>query len=114
MRPRIAALLFLFVCATLSAEKPKSLISEVQHSPALPRSGQAVTITTSVAAAPEALTLEYQVVEPGKYIALDDPAFRMGWRSVKMEKFHSDLRYAVQIPAETQEHRRLVRYRFKG
>ena len=62
MRPRIAALLFLFFCAqTFSADKAKALISEVQHSPALPRSGQAVTITASAAAAPETLTMEYDI-----------------------------------------------------
>jgi hypothetical protein len=114
MRPRVVLLSLLICATTFAAEKPKALISEVQHSPAQPRSGQPVTITASVIATPETLTLEYQVVEPGKYIALDDPAFRLGWHSVKMEKFHSDLRYSAQIPAETQEHRRLIRYRFKG
>ena len=97
-----------------SADKPAPLLTEITHSPQQPRSGESVTITATIAAAPQSLTLEYQIVEPGKYIALNDPAFRLGWHSVRMEKFHSENRFSAQVPASVQSHRRLIRYRFKG
>ncbi|MGZ8940575.1 MAG: hypothetical protein ACXW32_15325, partial [Limisphaerales bacterium] len=111
--------IFFFVCFATSlfgAEKaaPASLLTAIQHAPQQPRSGEQVTITATLSTAPELLTLEYQIIEPGKYIALTDPAFRLGWSSIRMEKFHSENRYSAQIPASVQSHRRLIRYRFKG
>ena len=107
--------LALFCALSISgAEKPASLLTEIQHAPQQPRSGDTVTITATLATAPATLTLEYQIVEPGKYIALTDPAFRLGWHSMRMEKFHSENRFSAQIPASAQSHRRLIRYRFKG
>src|SRR5687768_11593398 len=116
MRSLGLALLTLFFSAfsIFSAEKPAPLLTEIAHSPQQPHSGDALTITATIAAAPQSLTLEYQIIEPGKYIALTDPAFRLGWRSMRMEKFHSENRFSAQIPASVQSHRRLIRYRFKG
>jgi hypothetical protein len=105
---------FLFSVTLLSAEKPAPLLTAVEHTPAQPRSGEPVTITASATADLKSLSLEYQVVEPGKYIAYTDRAYTAGWTSVTMEKFHSEKRFSAQIPASVQSHRRLIRYRFKA
>ena len=63
-----------FQQALLSAEAPGVVVA---HVPAEPKSGQAVVVTVegkNIASAKE-LTLQYQVVEPGDYIALADAAF---------------------------------------
>ena len=113
MRCPILALFFSAI-SLLAATAPSPLLTDIQHSPQQPHSSQPVSISASAATSPQSLTLEYQVVEPGKYIALHDPGFQSGWKSVAMEKDDSNLRYTAQIPADVQAHRRLVRYRFKG
>lgn len=113
----LATLVLFFLALTFNlpgAETPPPLLAEVQHSPEQPRSGDTVTITVTAKAPVSSLTLEYQIVEPGKYIALEDPAFRLGWHSVRMENFHSSTRFSAQIARSVQWHRRLIRYRFKG
>ena len=96
------------------ADNAPALFSEVQHAPQQPRSGEPVTITAISQTAPASLLLEYQIVEPGQYVALQDPAFQSKWVSVPMEKFHSETRFSAQVPGSAQSHRRLIRYRFKG
>src|SRR5436190_15355660 len=61
-------------------------VFKVSHSPKHPKSGEEVTITISAArgAAKGDLLLQYQVVEPGKYIALGDPAFETEWTNVEL------------------------------
>lgn len=103
----------LLVTPVAAAPKTPPLLRDVQHTPAQPRSGDPVTITAALGTVPQSITLEYQIVEPGKYISRTDPAFRLSWTSLPMEKFHSDTRYSAQIPGDVQSHRRLIRYRFK-
>jgi hypothetical protein len=101
---------------TKSADAP-----EVTHEPQQPRSGEAVSITGRFKALPPQATqllLEYQVVDPGKYIALHDAAFEKQWTPVMMseqpfkaETNASERVFKAQIPGEVQKHRRLVRYR---
>ena len=118
MQTLIPAIRLLIVCTAplfVSAQAlAAALLSEISHTPPQPRSGEQVTVTATITTPPKELALEYQIVEPGNYIARDDPAFKFGWSSVRMEKFHSENRYSAQIPAAAQSHRRLIRYRFKG
>ena len=65
--------------------------------------------------------LEYQIVDPGKYIALHDPAFERQWTSLPMIAQSNngsgegkDAIYSVQLAGSIQKHRRLVRYRIRG
>jgi len=96
---------------------------QVDHSPTQPASGQDVTVTMKVTD-PDgvgSVTLAYQVVEPGDYIAIDDaryndPAY---WVSgVQMyddgtngDGIPGDDIYTAILPGSVQVHRRLIRYR---
>src|SRR5262249_13986763 len=61
------------------------------------------------------LTLQYQIVDPGKYIALADPAYAKQWTSVPLrpETANSSAGTAltVELPADLQKHQRLVPHR---
>src|SRR4051812_12864641 len=58
----------------------------VTHAPAQPRTGQAVTVTVRARADVAAAAVEYQVLDPGKYVELKDPAYAAGWTSVAMRR----------------------------
>jgi hypothetical protein len=98
-----------------SAEKnSNSAFSEIKHIPEQPRAGEAVTISAKVSAPAKTATLEYQIVEPGDYIALDDSRYRATWQTLPMEKVAgTDSEFKAQVPATVQTHRRLIRYRLK-
>jgi hypothetical protein len=81
-----------------------------KHTPLQPHSGQPVEITATVQPEIKDVTLEYQIVEPGAYIELKDPAFSKNWTSVPMRPKGSQ--FQATLPAELQKHRRLIRYRF--
>jgi len=95
-------------------------IRQVSHAPRQPKSSEVVTITAKVTDPDgvRSVTLQYQVVHPGAYIARFDPEYAQNWTTVSM---HDDGRngdaragddiYTAQIPAVVQGHRRLVRYR---
>ncbi|MBN1126632.1 MAG: lamin tail domain-containing protein [Sedimentisphaerales bacterium] len=105
-------------------------IRQVEHSPRQPSSDQTVTITAKVTD-PDGVvevTLQYQIVEPGRYIRyeysdgnnnrLPDPEYENGWISVPMndngikgDRIAADHIYTVQIGSDIQMHRRLIRYR---
>lgn len=53
--------------------------------------------------------LAYQVVEPGDYIAINDPRYPTNWTEIAMTAT-GDI-YTATIPASVQTHRRLIRYR---
>jgi hypothetical protein len=95
------------------ASSEERLFHGVRHSPQQPKSGQPVQVTVKVsrALAAHAVALEYQAVDPGKYIALADPAFRAKWASVPMKETGGSGEFAATLPAELQVNRRLVRYR---
>lgn len=93
---------------------------QVNHGPEQPVSGEAVTITAKITD-PDgvgSVALEYQVVEPGAYISLEDPEYQTNWVTVSMvddgmngDAVGGDDIYTAVLPGEVQEHRRLVRYR---
>lgn len=105
--------------STYSEQTPPQ-IRQVTHMPEIPSTGLPVTITAKITD-PEgvgAVHLEYQVVEPGAYIAKDDPAYLTGWTSVTMvddgsghDSIAGDFEFTAAIPIAVQQHRRMVRYR---
>lgn len=94
-------------------------IRQVNHSPEQPVSGQAVRVTAKVSD-PDgvaSVTLLYQTVDPGKYIALADAQYQTAWTIVAMhddglegDEIAGDFTFSAQIPAAEQKHRRLIRY----
>jgi hypothetical protein len=62
------------------------------------------------------VALLYQLVDPGAYIELQDPAFRKNWVEAGMKlngaKDNCSV-FQVELPGELQKNRRLVRYRLK-
>ena len=98
-----------------AAGRTKSGAVAVDHTPAQPKSGQPVVVTAQFSAAhpgPE-LQLQYQVVDPGKYIAMKDSAFEKRWESVAMQRGGQG-EFTAQLPGSLQRHRRLVRYRIRS
>lgn len=95
-------------------------VRQVDHQPEQPRGGEPVRITAKVTD-PDGVagvTLHYQVVDPGAYLELTDPAYATAWTSVAMNDAGTqgdwqagDAVYTATLPAEVQQHRRLVRYR---
>ncbi|MBN1854990.1 MAG: lamin tail domain-containing protein [Pirellulales bacterium] len=95
-------------------------LRQVEHGPNLPGSGQEVTITVK-ATDPDGVALvmlAYQVVEPGDYIAIDDPRYEVEWTALVMnddgtdgDRVAGDSIFTAVLPAAIQTHRRLVRYR---
>jgi hypothetical protein len=98
-------------------------VRQVEHSPQEPVSGVPVSITAKITD-PEgvaSVTLFYQVVDPGNYIALDDAAYTNNWTSMPMndsgingDEHAGDSIYAAVLPASLQQHRRLIRYRIRA
>ncbi len=105
-------------------------VRQVRHTPKQARSGEIVTITAKVTD-PDgvaAVTLQYQLVDPGHYIRYQysngnnqrfrDGYYNLGWIDLPMaddgadgdEKPGDDV-YTVRMPADLQMHRRLIRYR---
>jgi hypothetical protein len=88
---------------------------KVKHSPEQPKSGQTVrvAVTGSALADQRALILQYQLIEPGRYIELKDPAYTNRWISVPMigDAGKGQDSFAAELPASLQQHRRLIRYR---
>ena len=105
--------------STASDIAPPS-ISAIGHAPAQPKGGEPMRVAARVVAAGgvKAVTLFYQVVEPGKYIRKSDPAFEKDWTPVPMrdDGKDGDTRagdgvFSALLPGTLQQHRRLIRYR---
>lgn len=97
-------------------------IRQVEHSPKAPKSGEVVLVTAHVTD-PDGVAsvdLQYQLVEPGAYLRKADPAFATSWTTLAMRDDGAggdvarDHVYTARLPAETQVHRRLVRYRIEA
>lgn len=98
-------------------------IRQVTHTPEAPASGQAVVVSARVTD-PDgvaAVWLEYQIVEPGSYIRLTDPAWSANWITEPMrddagggDVVAKDGTYSATLPASVQQHRRLIRYRIRS
>ena len=99
---------------------PPPSISAIGHAPLQPKPAEPVRVAARVVAVGgvKAVTLLYQVVEPGKYLRKSDPAFEKEWTSVPMrdDGQDGDTRagdgvFCAQLPGTLQQHRRLIRYR---
>lgn len=90
--------------------------SKVVHAPKEPKSGEAVKVSTVVKPFVTAVTLEYQVVEPGAYVELKDPDYKKNWVAVPMtqENLKDGRGFSATLSGDLQKHRRLIRYRFVG
>ncbi len=123
--PSIAALapgvFLLWAHLAIAAGASKApLASNLNHLPLQPKSGQPVIVFGQIAA-PEGMqsvTLQVQVVEPGKFIRKADPAYAQLWQDFPMndEGKNGDLRagdniFTATVPGEFQKHRNLIRYR---
>ncbi len=80
-----------------------------------------VSIKATDATAVAAVELSYQVVEPGAYIELTDPAYSTQWTTIAMndagedgDPTAGDSVYTVRLPGALQQHRRLIRYRLRA
>jgi hypothetical protein len=102
------------------AENIPPHIRQVRHKPEQPRSHQTVTITAKVTDPDgvRSVILHYQAVDAGQYIHLNDAAYRSNWTDLPMrddgsagDAIAGDSIYTVQLPANLQVHRRLMRYR---
>src|ERR1043166_4127252 len=84
---------------------------KVEHAPTSPNSAQPVTITAHLNSTltPTNITLHLQIVEPGNYLHRTDVAFTNTWHEFPMQLTSGKIASAI-IPAEVQQHRRLVRY----
>ncbi len=87
-------------------------IDKVSHTPEQPTSHDDVTITARVqdANGVASVSLLYQIVAPGRYVAQHDPVYHSDWTPLAMERLEND-RWRVILPAALQQHRHLVRYR---
>ncbi|MCD6303643.1 MAG: lamin tail domain-containing protein, partial [Planctomycetes bacterium] len=102
------------------ADNAPPQLRQVSHSPKQPAGGEPVTITVK-ATDPDgvaAVTLQYQVVEPGNYIEYDEPAYQTNWTNLPMrddgtggDDQAGDDVYTAVLPGSVQIHRRLIRYR---
>ncbi|HYE31733.1 MAG TPA: lamin tail domain-containing protein [Methylomirabilota bacterium] len=98
-------------------------LRQVDHSPEQPKGGQPVLMTVKAtdAQAVTSVKLQYQVVQPGAYIELNDPTYATSWIEVDMrddgqggDVAAGDDVFSYTMPASVQVHRRLVRYRIKA
>ncbi len=98
-------------------------VRQVSHAPTEPAAGQDVTITARITD-PEgmgAVSLAYQIVNPGNYIRLSDPAYATTWTTAAMvdngingDVLAGDSVFTAVIPASVQTHRRIIRYKVTG
>ncbi|NLH73503.1 MAG: hypothetical protein GX456_10665 [Verrucomicrobia bacterium] len=105
--------------AAFSAHVPPAL-RQVSHLPRQPRSGEPVKVTIKATSETGivSVNLQYQIVDPGRYIELSDPAYASEWITLAMndvgedgDELAGDNVFTVTVPATVQQHRRLVRYR---
>ena len=107
---------------TVFAPNAPPQIRQVEHTPQQPAGGVPVLITAKVTDPDgvSAVTLEYQIVNPGNYIELTDAAYTnaTNWISMPMNDAGTngdwtagDDTFTAEIPAAVQTHRRLIRYR---
>src|SRR6185369_6870645 len=108
----------LFFACVLFAAPADSL--KIKQAPEQPKSGESVRITAqgNALTKQKRVVLQYQLVDPGSYLALNDTAFTNSWVSVPMndnrqnvDAAKGDSLFTSELPAALQKHRRLVRYR---
>lgn len=93
------------------------IIKSVRQHPEIPKSNELVSIRANVRNA-TAIELHYQVVLPGKYIALADSAYAKNWKIIPMSIDKNQISdepesrvYVAILPNKIQAHRSLIRYK---
>jgi len=118
-----ASLCWLLGPAVLQAKPPQVVgpaipwVLKTEHAPLQPHSGEAVHISVQVQPGLTNVVLQYQLVEPGAYIELRDPAFTNRWQSLPMQPVESTNDQPVfqaTLPAQLQKNRCLIRYKFSA
>ncbi len=98
-------------------------VRQVSHSPRQPKSGEVVTVTAKVTDEDGVadVSLLYQTVLPGAYIARSEGLYAQSWVEVLMrddgqagDARAGDDVFTAQVPADQQVHRNLVRYRIRA
>jgi hypothetical protein len=114
MRKRWTSLFLFWMGVSFGLAAAESKPLRVKHLPERPRSGDLVRITITGGRASDPkfseLQLQYQIVEPGRYIERSDAAYPRNWTSVPSQRGDEGSLFA-EIPASIQQHRRLIRYR---
>ena len=61
-------------------------LTKIEHSPKQPKSGEPVIITSKPSFVPNGakLLVNYQVVQPGNYIQIDEDAYEQNWNIIPM------------------------------
>src|SRR5688572_17930651 len=86
-RTGIVGAFLLALAGAVLAQEPAATekwCRKVGHLPQQPKPGEKVRVTATIVEGNSDVKLEYQVVEPGAYIELKDPAYAEGWVSVPM------------------------------
>ena len=95
-------------------------LTKIEHSPKQPKSGESVIITSKPSFVPDGakLLVNYQVVQPGNYIHIDEDAYEQNWNIIPMndlgqagDKKAKDGIYTTSLPESVQKNRHLIRYR---
>ncbi|MFH1742013.1 MAG: lamin tail domain-containing protein, partial [bacterium] len=96
-------------------------VKSVQHLPRAPTSSDSTTVSALVGEVGHGLsvTLEYQLVQPGRYIRLADPQYQTEWNVVPMyddgaspDRQAGDGLFVAVLPSNP--HRSLIRYRIRA
>src|ERR1041384_1753510 len=111
-----STLLLLLLCLGRAAPAdPPAGAMKVAHQPRTPHSRHAARVTAAgeAPARGKEPVLECQVLEPGKYVEKDDPAFAKGWTPFPLAPDAGGEAGALpaEVPASFQKNRRLIRYR---
>lgn len=96
-------------------DNPPPAIEAVSHTPTAPTSHDTIVVNATVIDndGVAGVYLHYQVVAPGAYIRIWDPAYQTQWTTLAMTPAGGD-RYTVEMPLEARLHRHLVRYRISA
>jgi spore coat protein CotH len=96
------------------------MIRQVKHTPNQPLADEAVVISAKMTDPDGFLRvfMQYQVVEPGQYVGLDQIDYQLNWIMVDMhddglngDEQAGDGTFSVMLDGSIQKHRRLIRYR---
>ncbi|MSU36049.1 MAG: hypothetical protein EXS36_13290 [Pedosphaera sp.] len=107
--------LFSWTCIWLAAAAVSAAAGlRIRHDPQQPKSDEAVTfaVTGEDVDTARPPLLEYQVVEPGHYVARSDATFEKNWIALSLTADPTRAKtLRAKVPESVQKHRRLIRYR---
>ncbi len=95
-------------------------VAAVAHFPLKPKSGERVRVSARVEDPDgvKSVVLQVQVVDPGAYVRRTDAEYDRRWQEFAMyddgtsgDALAGDGHFEVELPADLQRHRRLIRYR---